>query len=78
MCVDCKCQLMTNSRGEYKFHWNWESGGWNSDWARDEKHLREVIKKRFSGDLDVNWKTVRRVTERENNEINYNSWLMTI
>jgi len=70
-----KEELWQNYRGEFLFYWNWEGGGYNTEWAQDPEHLKTVIVEMFGEDLKPDWSTVRPITRTEWRAIEYNAAL---
>lgn len=70
-------KLLKNSKGEYNYHFNWRSGGFNDVWAKNIKDFTRVVTNKFGSAVDVNWDTVRKVTPSEAAEMSKLGWMMT-
>jgi hypothetical protein len=71
-------KLLKNSRGEYNYHFNWISGGFNDVWAKNLIEFKKEIKKRFGSEAckEVNYNTLRKVTSIESKELDKLSNMM--
>jgi hypothetical protein len=70
--------LLKNHLGEYNYHFNWIGGGFNDVWARDMKHFKEVVEKRFpDSHRMVNYSTVKPATKSYADEMDKMGWMMT-
>ena len=59
-------KLLKNSRGEYNYHFNWISGGFNDVWAKNLIEFKKEVKNRFPSSYnEVNYSTVRKATATE-------------
>ena len=57
-------RLLKNSKGEYRYQFNWVSGGFNDVWAKNLKEFKVELKRRFgNSNLDVDYKTLHKATE---------------
>ena len=57
-------RLLKNSKGEYRYQFNWVSGGFNDVWAKNLKDFKVELKRRFgNSNLDVDYKTLHKATE---------------
>ena len=57
-------KLLKNSKGEYRYLFNWEGGGFNDIWARNLKEFKSELKRQFgSSNLKVNYSTLHKATE---------------
>ena len=57
-------RLLKNSKGEYRYQFNWVSGGFNDVWAKNLKEFKSELKRRFgNSNLDVDYKTLHKATE---------------
>ena len=54
-------KLLKNSKGEYRYQFNWVGGGFNQIWAKNLKEFKAEVKRRFS--LDVDYNTLHKATE---------------
>lgn len=54
-------KLLKNSKGEYRYQFNWVGGGFNQVWAKNLKEFKAEVKRRFS--LDVDYNTLHKATE---------------
>jgi hypothetical protein len=56
--------LLRNSKGEYRYLFNWEGGGFNDIWAKNLKEFRSELKRQFgSSNLKVNYNTLHKATQ---------------
>jgi hypothetical protein len=56
--------LLKNSKGQYRYLFNWQGGGWNDIWAKDLKEFKSELKRQFSGSV-VNYDTLHKATPSE-------------
>lgn len=57
-------RLLKNSKGEYRYQFNWASGGFNDVWARNLKEFKSELKRQFgNSNLDVDYNTLHKATE---------------
>ena len=57
-------RLLKNSNGQYRYQFNWVSGGFNDVWAKNLKEFKVELKRRFgNSNLDVDYKTLHKATE---------------
>ena len=57
-------RLLKNSKGEYRYQFNWVSGGFNDVWAKNLKDFKSELKRQFgNSNLDVDYKTLHKATE---------------
>lgn len=57
-------KLLRNSRGQYRYLFNWVGGGFNDVWASNITEFRAEIKYQFAG-LTVAESTIHRRTPSE-------------
>ena len=57
-------RLLKNSKGQYRYQFNWVSGGFNDVWAKNLKEFKSELKRQFgNSNLDVDYKTLHKATE---------------
>jgi len=57
-------KLLKNSNGQYRYQFNWVSGGFNDVWAKNLKDFKLELKHQFgNSNLDVDYKTLHKATE---------------
>ena len=57
-------KLLKNSKGEYRYQFNWIGGGFNDVWAKNLKEFKVELKRRFgNSNLEVDYKTLHKATE---------------
>ena len=57
-------RLLKNSKGQYRYQFNWVSGGFNDVWAKNLKDFKLELKRQFgNSNLDVDYKTLHKATE---------------
>ena len=57
-------RLLKNSKGEYRYQFNWVSGGFNDVWAKNLKDFKVELKRQFgNSNLDVDYNTLHKATE---------------
>ena len=72
---ELKSKYLRNSKGEFRYCFNWIGGGFNDEWAKTKA---EAIKKAESGtSLRVDRSTCSRVTEEQSRVWDYHSTLAT-
>ena len=54
-------KLLKNSKGEYRYQFNWIGGGFNQIWAKNLKEFKAEVKRKFS--LEVDYNTLHKATE---------------
>lgn len=54
-------KLLKNSKGEYRYQFNWVGGGFNQIWAKNLKEFKAEVKHRFG--LEVDYNTLHKATE---------------
>lgn len=68
--------LLKNSKGQYRYLFNWVGGGWNDIWARDLKEFKLELNRQFPG-YEVNYDTLYKATPTESREWDRLGHLMT-
>ncbi len=59
-------KLLKNSKGQYRYQFNWVGGGFNDIWAKNLKEFKSELKRQFgSSDLKVNYNTLYKATASE-------------
>ena len=56
-------KLLKNSKGEYRYQFNWVGGGFNQIWAKNLKEFKAEVKRKFS--LEVDYNTLHKATPSE-------------
>jgi hypothetical protein len=57
-------RLLKNSKGQYRYQFNWVGGGFNDVWAKNLKDFKVELKRRFgNSNLEVDYKTLHKATE---------------
>jgi hypothetical protein len=57
-------RLLKNSKGQYRYQFNWVSGGFNDIWAKNLKEFKVELKRQFgNSNLDVDYRTLHKATE---------------
>jgi hypothetical protein len=57
-------RLLKNSKGQYRYQFNWVSGGFNDVWAKNLKEFKVELNRQFgNSNLDVDYKTLHKATE---------------
>ena len=57
-------KLLKNSKGQYRYQFNWVSGGFNDIWAKNLKEFKVELKRQFgNSNLDVDYNTLHKATE---------------
>jgi hypothetical protein len=68
--------LLKNSRGQYRYLFNWVGGGFNDIWARDFKEFESELKRQFPGSA-VNYSTLHKATPTQSSAWDRMGWIMT-
>lgn len=64
-----KENLLQNSKGQYRYLFNWKSGGFNDVWACNMNEFRSEIARQFpNSQLEVSYNTVHKCTPSESRE----------
>ena len=59
-------RLLKNSKGQYRYQFNWVSGGFNDIWAKNLKEFKSELKRQFgNSNLDVDYNTLHKATASE-------------
>lgn len=59
-------KLLKNSNGQYRYQFNWVSGGFNDIWARNLKEFKSELKRQFgNSNLSVDYNTLHKATASE-------------
>ena len=59
-------RLLKNSKGEYRYQFNWASGGFNDIWAKNLKEFKVELKRQFgNSNLSVDYNTLHKATASE-------------
>ena len=57
-------KLLKNSKGQYRYQFNWVSGGFNDIWAKNIVEFMAEVKRQFgNSNLKVDYTTVHKATE---------------
>jgi hypothetical protein len=57
-------RLLKNSKGQYRYQFNWVEGGFNDIWAKNLKEFKAEFKRQFgNSNLNVNYNTLHKATE---------------
>jgi hypothetical protein len=57
-------RLLKNSKGQYRYQFNWVGGGFNDVWAKNLKDFKVELKRQFgNSNLEVDYKTLHKATE---------------
>jgi hypothetical protein len=59
--------LLKNSKGQYRYLFNWVGGGWNDIWASDLKEFKSELQRQFPGSV-VNYDTLYKATPTQAKE----------
>lgn len=59
--------LLKNSNGQYRYLFNWVSGGFNDIWAKNLTEFRSEVKKQFPS-CEVDYSTLYKATPTESRE----------
>lgn len=54
--------LLKNSKGQYRYQFNWVGGGFNDIWAKNLKEFKSELKRQFGTDLKVDYSTLHKAT----------------
>lgn len=68
--------LLKNSNGQYRYLFNWASGGFNDIWAKDLVEFKSELKRQFPSGA-VNYDTLHKATPTESREWDRMGYLMT-
>ena len=59
-------KLLKNSKGQYRYQFNWVGGGFNDVWAKNLKEFKVELKRRFpNSKLEVDYKTLYKATDSD-------------
>ena len=59
-------KLLKNSKGQYRYQFNWAGGGFNDIWAKNLKEFKSELKRQFgNSNLDVDYNTLHKATASE-------------
>ena len=57
-------KLLKNSKGQYRYQFNWVGGGFNDIWAKNLIEFMAEVKRQFgNSNLKVDYTTVHKATE---------------
>lgn len=57
-------KLLKNSKGQYRYQFNWVGGGFNQIWAKNLIEFMAEVKRQFgNSNLKVDYTTVHKATE---------------
>jgi hypothetical protein len=57
-------KLLKNSKGQYRYQFNWIGGGFNDIWAKNIIEFMAEVKRQFgNSNLKVDYTTVHKATE---------------
>jgi hypothetical protein len=57
-------KLLKNSKGQYRYQFNWIGGGFNDIWAKNIVEFMAEVKRQFgNSNLKVDYTTVHKATE---------------
>jgi len=57
-------KLLKNSKGQYRYQFNWMSGGFNDIWAKNIIEFMAEVKRQFgNSNLKVDYTTLHKATE---------------
>ena len=56
--------LLKNSKGQYRYQFNWVGGGFNDIWAKNLKEFKSELKRQF-GNSKVDYNTLYKATASE-------------
>lgn len=59
--------LLKNTRGQYRYLFNWVGGGFNDIWAKDLKEFKAELERQFPGSK-VNYDTLYKATPSQSRE----------
>lgn len=55
--------LLKNSRGQYRYQFNWVGGGFNDIWAKNLTEFKSELKRQFGkSSLKVDYNTLHKAT----------------
>lgn len=55
--------LLKNSKGQYRYQFNWVGGGFNDIWAKNLKEFKSELKRQFGkSNLKVDYSTLHKAT----------------
>ena len=55
--------LLKNSKGQYRYQFNWIGGGFNDIWAKNLKEFKSELKRQFGkSNLSVDYNTLHKAT----------------
>ena len=58
--------LLKNSKGQYRYQFNWIGGGFNDIWASNLKEFKSELKRQFGkSNLSVDYNTLHKATASE-------------
>ena len=58
--------LLKNSKGQYRYQFNWVGGGFNDIWAKNLKEFKSELKRQFGkSNLNVDYNTLHKATASE-------------
>ena len=56
-------RLLKNSKGQYRYQFNWVEGGFNDIWAKNLKEFKAELKRQFgNSNLNVDYNTLHKAT----------------
>jgi hypothetical protein len=59
-------KLLKNSKGQYRYQFNWIGGGFNDIWAKNLKEFRSELKRQFgNSSVILDYSTLHKATESE-------------
>jgi hypothetical protein len=57
-------KLLKNSKGQYRYQFNWMGGGFNDIWAKNIIEFMSEVKRQFgNSNLKVDYTTLHKATE---------------
>jgi hypothetical protein len=57
-------KLLKNSKGQYRYQFNWIGGGFNDIWAKNLKEFKSELKRQFGkSNLNVDYNTLHKATK---------------
>ena len=68
--------LLKNSRGQYRYLFNWVGGGWNDIWAKDINEFKSELNRQFPTGV-VDYGTLHKATPTESRNWDRMGYLMT-
>jgi hypothetical protein len=61
--------LLKNYRGQYRYLFNWKSGGFNDIWAENLVEFKKKLKREYPGsESQVDYDTLRKATLTQSRE----------